>query len=438
MTIPAFLSVDVEPDAFQLSRRDPQPWEGYGATFAVVERLRSALSARTGESPRFGRYFRTDPQIAEVYGRPDHVLAEFPDRVARLQTREDYFGVHAHAIRWSEPHHLWVHDFGDASWHAHDTRFALDAYARWAGAPALRFRSGGGFLTNGLVNVIDQCGVKVDLTLEPVSGWGLTTSAIAAGADSSPILGAYTDCHTAPRVPYRPAHRDFRVRARRNGRLFLIPLATSTLVRSQPSSKRTAKWLLGRRSPAQVLYRGAGWANGRSYRDLVERQLGSCAGRISPSRYGRTRPTRQPPPRFAGSSMRSRSTASPASSASRTLSKRSAGLSERAAGPLIAAIHIDIVGAVLCWCLAGATFASAEGAWSLWVRACNARSEVCGGEWQRRQTYEAERWCRAARTVAVNQALMPAGRKVASARGIVPEYECFPDTVDPRGPERGR
>jgi hypothetical protein len=276
MTIPAFLSVDVEPDAFQLSRRDPQGWEGFQTTVEVGERLRLALSARSGASPRFGWYFRMDPQIGEVYGRPDHAVTAFPDLVARLQARGDYFGVHAHAIRWSERERLWVHDFGDASLHAHSIRFALDVYARWAGVPARRFRSGAGFLTNGIVAVIDDRGVTVDLTLEPVRGWGLTASAVTAGIDSSPMLGAYTDCHTAPRVPYRPSRRDFRVRARRNGRdVVMIPLTTSTLVRRQSAWKRTAKWLLGRRPQAQVLYPGAGWPDGNSYWDLVEHQLRS-------------------------------------------------------------------------------------------------------------------------------------------------------------------
>jgi len=276
MTIPAFLSVDVEPDAFQLSRSDPPTWAGYTATVEFAEGLRSALVARTGAAPRFGWYFRTDPQIAEVYGRPDHVLVKFPHQVTQLQARGDYFGVHAHAIRWSEHRQLWVHDFGDGDWHAHSTRFALDAYARWAGCPAERFRSGAGFLTNGIVDVIDQCGIKVDLTLEPVSGWGLVASAVAAGVDSSPIVGPYTDCQTAPRVPYRPARHDFRVRTRRHSRnLVMVPLSTSPLFPEPPVWKRAAKWLLGRRQQVQVLYPSAGWPSGYSYWDLVERQLRS-------------------------------------------------------------------------------------------------------------------------------------------------------------------
>jgi hypothetical protein len=276
MLIPAFLSLDVEPDGFQLSRTDPPAWAGYSATIEFAERLRSALSARTGTAPKFGWYFRTDPQIAEVYGRPDHALAEFPDRVEHLQARGDYLGVHAHAIRWSKHHQLWVHDFGDPSWHAQSTTFALDAFARWSGSPALRFRSGAGFLTNGIVDVIDRCGVRVDLTLEPVSGWGLAASNVPTGIDSSPIVGAYTDCHAAPRVPYRPAHHDFRVSARRNGRdIVMIPLTTSTLRPGEPSWKPLAKRLLRRPRPAQMLYPSAGWPSENGYWDLVERQLRS-------------------------------------------------------------------------------------------------------------------------------------------------------------------
>ena len=83
--IPAFLSVDVEPDGFQLDRRDPPGWGGYVATVDYITRLRGDLDGWTGRTPRFGWYVRTDPQIAEVYGRPDHALVGFPACAARLQ-----------------------------------------------------------------------------------------------------------------------------------------------------------------------------------------------------------------------------------------------------------------------------------------------------------------------------------------------------------------
>lgn len=101
-------------------------------------------------------------------------------------------------------------------------------------------------------------------------------------------------------------------------------------------------------------------------------------------------------------------------------------------------MYARMVGAVLCWVLALATSAGAEGAWVLWARTCDVRSQVCGGEWQRGRTYEAERWCRADRTAFINQALTPKGIKAANARRAVVEYQCLPDTVDPRGPDGGK
>ncbi len=91
----------------------------------------------------------------------------------------------------------------------------------------------------------------------------------------------------------------------------------------------------------------------------------------------------------------------------------------------------------LCCLATFATSAAAEGSRVLWARSCDFTAATCGGAWQRRQVFEAERWCRAARTFAVNQALTPEGRQAAWAKGSVVEYQCLPDTVDPRVP-RGK
>jgi hypothetical protein len=90
-----------------------------------------------------------------------------------------------------------------------------------------------------------------------------------------------------------------------------------------------------------------------------------------------------------------------------------------------------VAAALLGWLLVSATPASAEGTWVLWARTCNIKSQVCDGEWQRRETYEAERWCRAARATAVNKAFTPEASKAATARGSVDEYQCLPDTTAP-------
>src|SRR5215831_5197565 len=134
--MPAFLSIDVEPNGFQLASPDPAAWTGYAAMLEFSEQLRAKLSACTGTPPRFGWYFRTDPQIAEVYGWAGHVMVANPARLARLAAAGDYFGVHLHPIRWCSEHRAWIHDFDDSAWHARTVRASFEAYAGWVGEPA--------------------------------------------------------------------------------------------------------------------------------------------------------------------------------------------------------------------------------------------------------------------------------------------------------------
>jgi hypothetical protein len=278
--IPAFLSFDVEPDAFQLSRAAPPEWDGYSAMFEFSEQLRSRLTDRSGAAPKFGWYFRTDPQIAEVYGRPDYVLATYPQRMAHLEAKGDYFGVHAHPIRWCAARRAWIHDFGDAAWHAHVTRFSLEAYAGWAGSPAQRFRSGAGFLTNEIVEVLDRWGVQVELSLEPVAGWGLGSSNVPTAVDTSPLVGTYTDCRAAPRLPFHPAHHDFRVPGGRSARnLVMVPLTTGSVHLERPLWWRIARRIVrGARvseEEAKVFYPGQEWPSAEFFWDLVSARLRS-------------------------------------------------------------------------------------------------------------------------------------------------------------------
>ena len=273
-TIPAFLSVDVEPDGFQLSRSSPPGWEGFDALVGFLQQLRADLQPRGRGSPRFGWYFRTDPQIAEVYRRASHVLEEFPDHLARLAAQGDYFGVHVHPIRWSEAQGLWVHDIADREWLRHAIRFALEAFADWAATPARHFRMGAGFLRNDVVAILDEMGVAVDLTLEPVAGWGLGASAVPSGIDDSPIVGAYEDCRRAPREPFRPSYADFRIPDREGGRrLLMVPLTTYALPETT-LLRRLAHKLTGKpRPPAQVLYPGLEWPSPTFFWDFAAEQL---------------------------------------------------------------------------------------------------------------------------------------------------------------------
>jgi hypothetical protein len=275
-TIPAFLSIDVEPDGLELTRNDASSWTGYEAMIEFADQMRFKLAERTGIVPKFGWYFRTDPQIGQTYGRPDYALTEYKQRIAHLIVSGDYFGVHAHTIRWSKNRRRWVHDFSDRDWIVHSTRSALDAYERWSGSCVQRFRAGAGFLTNDIIEVAEQCGVKVDLTLELGVALGFTWWKVASAVDESPMVGRYTDCRMAPRVPFRPARNDFRISDKVNGRdLVMVPLTTGPAIRPRPAWRRLARRLILGRGGYEVLYPSDDWPSETFYWDLVERQLRS-------------------------------------------------------------------------------------------------------------------------------------------------------------------
>jgi hypothetical protein len=261
--IPAFLSIDVEPDAFQVGRADGSAWAGFDAMYAFAETLRAELRQRLERPVAFGWYLRTDPQIAEIFGRADWLFSAYRDRLAALAAHGDYFGVHSHPIRWSAAHGCWVHDFGDAEWVAHSLRAALRAFARGAGEPARRYRCGAGFMTDEMCAVMDECGVQVELALEPVAGWGLSSAEVPTSVDGSPIVGAYTDCSGAPRTAYHPSRRDFRVRATAEARnVLMVPLSTAT-VRPSPESEPEVR----------VLYPSVPCPEGTSFWDLAAAEV---------------------------------------------------------------------------------------------------------------------------------------------------------------------
>jgi hypothetical protein len=263
--VPAFISIDVEPDAFQIPTADGADWAGFDAMFAFIESLREELLAFAGRPVTFGWYLRTDPQIADVFGSADYLFSAYRDRLALLASRGDYFGVHSHPIRWSDVHERWVHDFADPEWVARSLRSALETFGSAAGERPLRYRCGAGFMSNEMFEVMDECGVALDLGMEPVAGWGLSASEVLTGVDASPMVGAYSDLRAAPRVPYRPSLHDFRVRATDAGRDVLVVPVTTVTVKPSPQGA----------PEVHVLYPSVPCPGEASFWDLAEEQIDS-------------------------------------------------------------------------------------------------------------------------------------------------------------------
>ena len=278
-TIPAFLSIDVEPDAFQLARDPGDRWPGYAETFALATSLRDPLSRASGTAPRFGWYFRMDPQIADVCGRADVAMSAFPERIDALRAAGDYFGAHAHPLRHSREHDAWVHDFADAAWLRECTQATLDAYAACAGERVRRFRAGAGFLCDDIVDVLDRNGVDAELSLEPIESGGLRMPAVTTAIDESPMIGRYTNCVDAPRVPYHPSAGDFRRRGNGDARrILLVPMSTARdreAWRGIVDSVR--RRLFSPKEPVRMLYMAESWPSARFFWDLVDGEARTMA-----------------------------------------------------------------------------------------------------------------------------------------------------------------
>jgi hypothetical protein len=277
--IPAFLSFDVEPDGFQIFPSERPKWSGYGALYEFAATLRAELVAAGTQTPHFGWYFRTDPQIEQVCGRADAAMISHPGRIDTLYAAGDYFGVHAHLMRWSDRHQQWVHDVEDVQWVRDCTAFSLDAFQQWNCAPTKLFREGAGYLSNDVIDVLDQRGVIAEMSLEPIAGWWMDSEVVRTEIDDSPIVGTFTDLSSAPRVPYRPAREDFRVAGGNEERtLVLVPHTTGPLWLPTAGWRRKMKCVIRRMhqpAVAQALYLPLDCPTDRHYWDLVSYQLAS-------------------------------------------------------------------------------------------------------------------------------------------------------------------
>jgi|KBSSwiStaDraftv2_1062776.scaffolds.fasta_scaffold02696_19 hypothetical protein len=81
--------------------------------------------------------------------------------------------------------------------------------------------------------------------------------------------------------------------------------------------------------------------------------------------------------------------------------------------------------------LLGTSNAYSQSAWTLWARTCDLRRlSQCDAPWYQAQTFEAERWCRAARTSRNDEALR---QSAESGNRTIREYQCRPDTAPPPG-----
>ncbi len=165
--MPIVFGVDVEPDSRTIVPGEPMGVDGFHACVAWLEDLRPRLEDATGRPVRFTWFFRMDPQIEALGGRPDALVMPLLPELDRLRARGDTIGLHTHMGRWDPATAGWLVDHGDPDWVAHCISTAFAAYAATFGEPCLRHRFGDRFMSPAALDLVGALGAEVDLTVEP-------------------------------------------------------------------------------------------------------------------------------------------------------------------------------------------------------------------------------------------------------------------------------
>jgi hypothetical protein len=129
--------------------------------------LRDRLSQATGSGAAITWALRMDPQIEHSFGSPLWLAENYADTLQELTDAGDELALHTHLWRWDEDLQDWVGQFDDPAWADHCATMGLDAYEEAFGTGPKAHRGGDRFLTGELLSLLQNRGVRVDLTVEP-------------------------------------------------------------------------------------------------------------------------------------------------------------------------------------------------------------------------------------------------------------------------------
>lgn len=222
--IPAIVCVDVEPDPRDVDRARREAWHGFEALQSAFSRFRPALAARTGAPAHFAWFIRMDPQIAEAYGSPTWALSTYRRFLDEARAHGDELGFHPHLYRWEESRAAWISDRANPPWVEHCVRMSAAAFEDALGSRCVSSRFGDHWMNDATVRLLEELGVRYDLTLEPGK------PADAGRVLDEPSTGQLPDLTMVPPHPYRPSLHDFRrPDPHRADGLWMLPVTTRRL-----------------------------------------------------------------------------------------------------------------------------------------------------------------------------------------------------------------
>ena len=218
------LCLDAEPRRRRPDPGEPEAWDSLKELAELLESLRPRLESATGSSLRVCWFLRLDPQIEKVYGAPTWPAETYRALFDAGRRRGDEIGIHVHAWRWHQEDGEWFADYGDQTWVEHCIQTSVGAYREVFGTTPASFRFGDSWMNNRTLALLEELGIRYDLTLEPgvkdVPGLALGERATGVGVE-------YV---ATPTEPYRPSFDDFkRPGGLKRRKIWLVPVSTGCI-----------------------------------------------------------------------------------------------------------------------------------------------------------------------------------------------------------------
>ncbi len=221
---PVVICVDLESDATVPDRTGNKLWSGCTVTHRILSDLRPRAAAASGEMARFAWFVRMDPSVGDVHGSPEWPARELDEQLRDAREHGDGIGLHVHASRWDDSRSAYVSDFADQAWIAHCVKTGFQAFVNSFGRSPTTFRFGNHWMNDATWKLLEELGVRVDVTVEP----GVRMRAHVHSGE--PLTGSLPGYFDVPRVPYRPTSGDFRrpAKARTEGP-WILPISSAPL-----------------------------------------------------------------------------------------------------------------------------------------------------------------------------------------------------------------
>ena len=239
-TLPVVFMMDVEPDE-RVVRSTSARWPGFESAAGFLQKHRAELEDATGRPVHFNWLLRMDPQIEGAYGSYDWCVSAHREVFDQLIEAGDCFGLHIHTWRRAKRffRSTWLADYQDEAWIEHCIRVAHSSFVDTFGYQPKAFSMGDNFMTNHVMNVMEELGARIDVTMS--SGINYAAKLVR----SEKTAGRLPDYRNTPSEPFRPSRADATVPGGDSFNVWEAPVTSGVVGKNRDGTDKLAKLLMG-------------------------------------------------------------------------------------------------------------------------------------------------------------------------------------------------